>query len=987
MRTIGTILTVLSFMLAFQVVSYAQGTGSIAGEIIEAGSEDPLYGVNVFLVGTNKGAATDADGTFIIRNVPEGTHTVRVSYLGFQTIEEVVDVVAGEVATVELKMEWAGVEGEGIMGAAQAQGQVGAINEQRKANTITNIVSAARIKELPDVNAAESVGRLPGVSIQRDGGEASKIAIRGLSPKYNNISINGVKLPSTGSGDRSVDLSLISSSMLDGIEVSKAVTPDMDADALGGTVNLRMRTAPDESFTDFRWQGGYNALQEDLANYKIVYSVGDRFLRNKLGAIANINLDSYNRSADTFSGGYQILADNSGVNRQVLNNLNLNERALRRSRIGGSLIFDYKIPLGEVVVNGIYNRINNDGLQRTNQFDTNREYHDYSASQFDRTTSIYQFSSNIEQQFKYFEYNAGLAYTTSENNAPENYYWSFQQQTALHPDSTLGVDERAGSPERIPGYYENDPSQTFFQTLNTSSDLTEEDEITTQANIKIPFNLSKNINGYLKFGGKLRYKDRFYNRTELNGPGLYYGGGREARSVIAAEFPEFGLTEDGSDQIPIDNFILSDYERSNFVGGDYPLGYALDQNTLRRATGAIERAGMMYHGGGSVQDDYEGDESYKAYYAMSEIELSDYLTVIPGFRVEMDETNYDAKFVSFNSPTAPGELPAFSDTSASRSYEHFLPMVHVKAEPFDWLDIRFAYTETISRPDFSQFAPNTYIGQFRDWVNAPNTNLGNSESKNLDLSVSVYENKLGYFGVSAFRKEIDGLIRFVQFPLIEGQDILPELNLPNIAGQPQINTYINSENTAHVRGIEFDWQTYLWYLPSFLQGITLNVNYTIIASETDYPYTYTENLPITPRPVFPPFFEKVLRDTVGTQRIPDQPSNIANLTLGYGYKGFSGRFSIYYQGDVFTGNFGSRNFERNEQDELKFVTSDDVFTGDIFRMDVMLRQQINEYLQVYTNINNLNGEYDRNYMSQFGKYPTYEQYYGITFDIGLRAEF
>jgi len=761
----------------------------------------------------------------------------------------------------------------------------------------------------------------------------------------------------------------------------------MDADALGGTVNLRMRTAPDESFTDFRWQGGYNALQEDLANYKIVYSVGDRFLRNKLGAIANINLDSYNRSADTFSGGYQILADNSGVNRQVLNNLNLNERALRRSRIGGSLIFDYKIPLGEVVVNGIYNRINNDGLQRTNQFDTNREYHDYSASQFDRTTSIYQFSSNIEQQFKYFEYNAGLAYTTSENNAPENYYWSFQQQTALHPDSTLGVDERAGSPERIPGYYENDPSQTFFQTLNTSSDLTEEDEITTQANIKIPFNLSKNINGYLKFGGKLRYKDRFYNRTELNGPGLYYGGGREARSVIAAEFPEFGLTEDGSDQIPIDNFILSDYERSNFVGGDYPLGYALDQNTLRRATGAIERAGMMYHGGGSVQDDYEGDESYKAYYAMSEIELSDYLTVIPGFRVEMDETNYDAKFVSFNSPTAPGELPAFSDTSASRSYEHFLPMVHVKAEPFDWLDIRFAYTETISRPDFSQFAPNTYIGQFRDWVNAPNTNLGNSESKNLDLSVSVYENKLGYFGVSAFRKEIDGLIRFVQFPLIEGQDILPELNLPNIAGQPQINTYINSENTAHVRGIEFDWQTYLWYLPSFLQGITLNVNYTIIASETDYPYTYTENLPITPRPVFPPFFEKVLRDTVGTQRIPDQPSNIANLTLGYDYKGFSGRFSIYYQGDVFTGNFGSRNFERNEQDELEFVTSDDVFTGDIFRMDVMLRQQINEYLQVYTNINNLNGEYDRNYMSQFGKYPTYEQYYGITFDIGLRAEF
>ena len=987
MLKIGTIILTLSLLIVFNGDAFSQDNGTIEGTIVEAGSNEPLYGANVLLMGTNKGAAADADGKFIIRNVAPGTQSLRISYLGYQTFEETVEVVAGQVTEVELVMEWAGVEGEEVTVSAQAQGQVGAINEQRGSNTITNIVSSARIKELPDVNAAESVGRLPGVSIQRDGGEASKIAIRGLSPKYNNISINGVKLPSTGSGDRSVDLSLISSSMLDGIEVSKAVTPDMDADAIGGTVNLRMRTAPDERFTDVRWQGGYNALQDDYGNYKFVVSVGDRFLNKNFGVIANLNLDSYNRSADTFSGDYQILADNSGINRQAINNISLNERALRRSRMGGNLIFDYRIPKGEITLNGIYNQIDNDGLQRTNRFDTNREYHDYAASQFEGTTYVYQFASDIKQQFKYFEYNVGLAYTTSQNDSPKNYYWEFQQQTALNPDSTLGIDQRIGSPEMIPGYYENDPSQTFFLNLNTSSDLTESEELTAQANLKVPFNLSRNVSGYLKFGGKLRFKDRFYDRTQLNGPGLFYGGGRESRSVIAAEFPEFGLSENGVDQISIDNFYLSDYNRSNFVGGNYPLGYALDQNVLRRATSALESAGLMFHGGESVRNDYQGVENYKAFYAMSEIQLWDFLTVIPGFRVEMDETDYDAKFVAFNSPTAAGELPAFSDTSASRSYEHFLPMVHVKAEPFDWLDIRFAYTETISRPDFSQFAPNTYIGAFRDFVNAPNTNLANSESRNLDLSVSVYENRLGYFGVSAFTKEIDGLIRFVQFPLIDGQDILPELNLPNIAGQPQINTYINSQNPASVKGIEFDWQTYFWYLPSFLQGITLNVNYTIIASETEYPYTYTENVPITPRPVFPPFSEKVLRDTVGTQRIPDQPSNIANMTLGYDYKGFSGRFSMYYQGDVFTGNFGSRNFERNEQDELVFVSSDDVFTGDIFRMDVMLRQQINDYLQIYTNINNLNGEYDRNYMSQFAQYPTYEQYYGITFDIGIRAEF
>lgn len=987
MHKIVTILSILFFTVVFQGLTLAQDNGTIEGTIIEAGSGEPLYGANVLLVGTSKGSAADADGKFIIRNVPAGTQTLKVSYLGYQTFEETVEVEAGEVTNVELEMQWAGVEGEEITVSAQAQGQVGAINEQRKSNTISNIVSAARIKELPDVNAAESVGRLPGVSIQRDGGEASKIAIRGLSPKYNNISINGVKLPSTGSGDRSVDLTLVSSSMLDGIEVSKAVTPDMDADALGGSVNLKMRTAPDEFFSDFRIQGGYTALQNDYGNYKAVGSVGNRFFDSKLGVIVNMNLDSYNRTADTFSGNYQLLADNSGVNRQAINTINLNERGLRRSRIGGSLIFDYKIPKGEIILNGIYNQIENDGLQRTNRFDANREYHDFAANKYERTTSIYQFATDIKQQFKFFEYDAGLALTTSENDAPKNYYWSFQQQTALHPDSSLGVEARYGSPESIPGYYENDPAQTLFLGLNTSSDITEQEEITAQANLKIPFDITRNVNGYFKFGGKMRFKDRFYDRTQLDGPGLYYGGGREARSVIAAEFPEFNIAADGSDQITIENFYISDYSRSNFVGGDYPIGFALDQNILRRATNAIENADLMFHGGGSVQDDYEGTEDYMAFYGMSEIQLWDYLTVIPGFRVERDETEYHAKFVAFNSPNAPGELPAFRDTSASRSFEHFLPMIHVKANPFDWMDIRFAYTETISRPDFSQFAPNTYIGQFRDYVNAPNTNLGNAESKNLDLSLSVYENRLGYFGVSAFRKEIDGLIRFVQFPLIEGQDILPELNLPNIAGQPTINTYINSENPAYVRGIEFDWQTYFWYLPSFLQGLTLNVNYTLIASETEYPYTYTENVPISPRPILPPYSETVLRDTVGTQRIPDQPSNIANVTLGYDYKGFSGRFSIYYQGDVFTGNFGSRNFERNEEDELVFVTTDDVFTSDIFRMDVMLRQQITNNLQIYANVNNLNNENDRNYMSQFARYPTYEQYYGVTFDIGFRAEF
>jgi len=101
------------------------------------------------------------------------------------------------------------------------------------------------MQELPDANAAEAIGRLPGISLQRDAGEANKVVVRGLSPKYVNVTLEGLKMPSTDMNDRSVDLSMIQTESLGGVEVNKSLRPDMDADAIGGTVNLRLAKAPD----------------------------------------------------------------------------------------------------------------------------------------------------------------------------------------------------------------------------------------------------------------------------------------------------------------------------------------------------------------------------------------------------------------------------------------------------------------------------------------------------------------------------------------------------------------------------------------------------------------------------------------------------------------------------------------------------------------------------------------------------------------------
>ncbi|HEX3073632.1 MAG TPA: TonB-dependent receptor plug domain-containing protein, partial [Ignavibacteriales bacterium] len=189
------------------------------------------------------GAATDMDGNYKILNVPAGTYKIRASYIGYTGPD--VDITVRDNARIEQNFELSpvGVEGKTVVVTAQASGQAQAINKQLTSDQIKNIVSAAKIQELPDANAAESVGRLPGVSLLRSGGEGTQVVIRGLEPKYSEIQIDGVKMGSANSWDRSSDLSMISPNMLDGIEVSKTVTADMDAAVFGGTVNFELHEA------------------------------------------------------------------------------------------------------------------------------------------------------------------------------------------------------------------------------------------------------------------------------------------------------------------------------------------------------------------------------------------------------------------------------------------------------------------------------------------------------------------------------------------------------------------------------------------------------------------------------------------------------------------------------------------------------------------------------------------------------------------------
>ncbi len=945
---------------------------NVKGKVLEAGTKEPLIGASVMIKGTIKGDATDADGEFTINNVDAGTQTLVVSYIGYNSKEILVELTDNEDFYLEIELEWQGIEGEEVIVSAQVKGQVAAINQQRSSNTISNIVSKDRINELPDVNAAESIGRLPGVSLQRSGGEANKIVIRGLSPKYNTVTVNGMRVPSTDTQNRSVDLSLISSNMLDGIEVTKALTPDKDGDAFGGTVDLKIRNASEGLSGDFQMQGGYTALQNTYNNYKFVGSLGNRFFDNKLGVIVNFNTDRYDRSGDFLSGTYdEKFKDDEYVIFPA--KMTFTEQALTRSRLGGSAIIDYKIPEGKVVFNTIYNKLTNEGFTRVNDLDYLSRLHRYRMTEGYNDTYITANSINIEQDFDWIQYDMGVSFTTSSSKSPEDYESEFMEDNAAE----ASFSEDTLKPKDLTSLFYNDIDNTGLFGLSKSWRETKEEEKGAFANVKIPFQITEQVVGYVKFGGKYRSLTRSNDQNELaSGSGPYYGGGSGIRNAIAEAYPDKNLV--GLTHIPLSAF-QGLYSNDDFLNGDYPLGYSIDPSYMRELTQiAIDGGFMKYFRNGSLGQDYEGEEEFHALYGMTEFNFGEYITLMPGVRWEGEKTDYTAKFSTALEPALgdPLESVSYRDTSTSRSNDFFLPMVHLQIKPVNWVNLRLAYTHSISRPDFRQFAPITYFSFIGNYANAPNKELETSKSINYDASLSVYRNKLGFFTASVFYKEIQDLIWGISFYDVPGQQILPSLEIAEAGGKPiKINTSINNPNLATLKGYELDWQTNFWYLPSIFKGLVLNVNYTHIKSETEIPYFTLEEVPIVPAPRRPPFSTFAINDTTYSRTLADQPSDILNLTVGYDIKGFSARVSLFYQVGTTLGT-GSI-----------LGTYDDTFKEDYYRIDVSLKQQLPNNFQVYANLNNLNGAGEESYQSPTYRYPTNQQFYGFTMDLGVRYKF
>ena len=973
----------LLFAVLIQTKVFAQENATVRGTVTDAGTGQPMYSATVYFVGTSIGAITDENGEYMIVGVPPGDYTLEVEYLGYEDYKKPMKIEAGKEYVENIKMAFSGgVDLEGVVITAQVEGQMRAINQQLQSNDIKNIVSSDRIRELPDANAAESVSRLPGVSLQRTGGEGNKVIIRGMSPKYNKIMVDGIDLAGTDPNDRSTSLNSISSYSLDGIEVIKSARADMEGDFVGGAVDFKLRTAVPGVQTELMAQLTYNNLKKDWGNYNLMASAGDRFFKNKLGIFGMVQGERTNRSSNTKLIGAEARSFDPENPDFVHYSLTLQDVTRIVKRINATLVLDYTLKNGSVKLSNFFakRKVENETYSERypTRDGTSDIYVDVKSISSDQT--MYSGNLSYDQQFGSFIVNAIGAYSATNNNNPMDLNFNFNQDKTGDGSPVIENIPQDIHPDDAVNYANFDYHYLGFNNITYTPNTTRQGQYQGAVNLQWLFRISEDVSGIVKVGAKYRHQYREYEYDHWTGN--FGASGNELGRDYYDDYPELfkpGDIDETTKEILYPYFIDPNAKPNEFMKGQFgPFVPPVDLSKLYHITNYMmndyyplnsQKDVVMHNAYRSNTYDYSGYEDYMAAYLMATFNFGQIVTLIPGVRFEQNQTAYTGtKGRSDLSGPNYYRYVDMHDTTVYRKNTFYLPNIHLKISPLDWLQFHLAYTHTLQRPNYSLIIPredvsdganNTYI------IN--NTQLKPELSKNFDFVTSFHERYVGLFNVNLFYKKIeDKIFRDFTQPIGARWE---ELGIPEIFQGMQYSWAYNDTVGVELKGIEVDWQTSFWYLPSFLKGFVLNINYTYIKSKATYPAGHTEfvdqdNDPFTPDTT-------IVFNTPYEARLIDQPANILNVSLGYDYKGFSVRLNMRYQDNIFRAT--------------SFKKADRTFTASYLRFDISAMQKLPLGFVLFANFNNINDAKDEEYKyGSIDQYPTRLEDYGMTIDFGVR---
>jgi TonB-dependent receptor len=778
------------------------------------------------------------------------------------------------------------------------------------------------------------------------------------------------------------------------VEVSKTLRPDMDANALGGTINLTLRTAQPGLHYNLWGGGAYNHLRDTYNNYKFTGTISDRFLDDKVGVLAQGNIENKQLPSDQFNATYAAPTYNSTTNQFFVTTQSalLTDNTTKRQRFGLSLVLDYASDLVDVKFYNLYDSKVDSSITRN--FTSNFSNNSFQDQVFISRTKTEQQTHSLQALFKIAgtELPVSLSYTKSSQRTPNGQEFDFLQSgSGSLPASSLIYGQPSSLINSMGVMNPYSTNTTLYWLYDSNTNLTDE-SYDTKMDWKVPFKLSDYLSGKLSLGGKYHQTTRNSDNTRVY-YNVQYGGSAERRRTLVSAFPYLsGVNTNLETGVPAYPFADAGYTRTSILG--YPIGGGFDVYKLSNLMNTIYPAwkSIFYDDGPEDYSlDYKDKEKSIAGYLMGEFNIGNNLTIVAGARWQQEQTDIDAYHVQLNSSNQnglAGAAPVLVDTK--RNNPLWYPSVNIKYKATENIQVLGAVYKSATLPSYSDISPMVEYSNNSSIVTG-NPYLKPSTAWNIDLGALLFNNEIGLFTVNLFYKDISNLIYGMQnyYPF----SVYPMVNTPsdisdrlpgagyydttwskaNTGSKVSVSIPMNNPDNAYLRGIEISWQTHLWYLPGVLSGIVLDLNASWMSSNQMYPSFKVVGPKVGNKDTL------VYTTTAGS--LQDQPKAIYNAMLGWDYKGFSARFSLSYQKITLTSmdtRYGLENY----------------YYDNVSLLDISLKQEILNNLSVFVNATNINSHIDNYYFAHpeytsstttyaAGQLPTSGQTYGWNAQFGI----
>ena len=804
------LLVLALLLIVFPISASAQSRGAIAGTVTDPNGA-VLQGAEIQIQNSSLSVSTNEQGRFYVNDLPPGTYSLTISYVGLTPFKKEVTVTVSQTSELNARLQIPNDKEAVVVNAASASAEAEALNVERAADNLLQVMPVEIITSLPNANLADALGRLPSVTLERDEGEGKYVQVRSTEPRLTNTTVDGVNLPSEEPGVRQIKFDAIPSSLVDSVQISKTLQANMEGDGIGGSVNLVTREATDTPTVEITGLGGYTPIQGGRGNTTETATYGRRFGTNKkFGFVLGGSFDWEGRGIDDIEPVPDI---NNG--QTWYDGMSLREYQYFRSRWGLAGSVDYRIRDGSnVYARFLYSDFKNFGDRWAYGLQDNTPNVSLLAPSNQGGTPSYdgelrnpdiQVGSLILGGNHVFN---STWYTWEANIGHSSYGHSPYSDANF--GSTLPASNCEFSPGSTKDQYLPQWNQACFTEIQNPATF-------TLSSIRRDLGTAAQLN--LGVGGSGARQYHIGNRSAV-----FEYGGRFRNEHKYADTYRLTLAPNGT--VGMSQFPNRLINHNYYNGGAYQLGYNVSLEDVLAYANANASAFTASSSRGVDLSQFGIVEQVSAGYVMNTIDLSNGIRFIVGLRAE--NTSDKVHNLAQNQDTNTVYPNGFSG-----SYYTLLPSASIRFNAGHDSYMRLIYARGLSRPDPQDIAqPYQYSvncnGTYPYCITLGNANLKAETGDDVDVLFDHYLKPFGIVSIGYFYKSLHD-------PIVSQIGILNNYLPPGLAssylGTWQSTQMVNA-GSAWLSGFEASYIQHYSALPGFLGGLGLDANYSYIGSST-----------------------------------------------------------------------------------------------------------------------------------------------------------